>query len=69
MGVAVLPIGATGSAAQTLASNAIADPDKFTPELDATGRTGLAPLASHTDNLKSLKPPILELIRKLQGKV
>jgi hypothetical protein len=68
-GVAVLPIGATGSAAQSLASNAIADPDQFTPELDATGRAGLAALANHTDNLKSLIPPILELIRKLQGKV
>ena len=68
-GVAVLPIGATGSAAQALASQVIADTDKFTPELDTAGRAQLATLANHTDDLKSLIPLIVELIRKLQGKV
>jgi hypothetical protein len=68
-GVAVVPIGATGSAARTLASQVIADPDRFIPELDTAGRALLTALANHTDDLKSLIPLIVELIRKLQGKV
>ncbi|MGY3130149.1 NAD-dependent SIR2 family protein deacetylase [Bradyrhizobium sp. USDA 4501] len=67
--IVVLPIGATGSAAQTLATLVIGDPDKFTPELDGASRGHLAALASHTPDLMSLIPPIVELIRKLQGKV
>ena len=68
-GISVLPIGATGSAAKTLADQVVANPDKFTPELDAAGRTQLGSLAADTDDLSSLIPPIVALIRKLQGKV
>jgi hypothetical protein len=68
-GVVVLPIGATGYAAKLLADTAIAEPDKYTPELDADGRAKLAALANHTDDLKSLLSPIIELIHILQGKV
>ncbi|MHC2415533.1 NAD-dependent SIR2 family protein deacetylase [Bradyrhizobium diazoefficiens] len=66
--IPVLPIGATGSAAKALADLAVNQPDNFTPELDADGRVRLAALANHTDDLKSLIHPIIELIRKLQGK-
>jgi hypothetical protein len=68
-GVAVLPIGATGYAAKSLADIAIAHLDDFTPELDADGRAKLVALANHTDDLKSLITPIIELIHILQGKV
>jgi hypothetical protein len=68
-GAAVLPIGATGSAAKILADQVVSDPDKFTLELDADGRDMLATLAKHTDDLKSLITPIVALVRKLQGKV
>lgn len=67
-GISILPIGATGSAAKTLADQVVADPDKYTPELDASGRTQLVSLAVHNDDLMSLIPRILALIRKLQGK-
>lgn len=67
-GLPVLPIGATGSAAKVLADKVVAEPDKFTPELDANERATLATLAAHTDNLKSLTPSIVDLIRKLQRK-
>jgi hypothetical protein len=67
-GVAVLPIGSTGSAAKTLADRVIANPDELTPELDPDGRAKLAGLANHTDDLISLIGPILEIVRKLQGK-
>lgn len=66
--VAVLPIGATGFAAKILAEMVIADPDRSTPDLDADGRTRLATLGNHTDDLKALVTPIVELIRKLRGK-
>jgi hypothetical protein len=68
-GAAVLPIGATGSVAKTLAEQVVSDPGKFTPELDAEGRDMLAALAKPTDDLKSLITPIVALVHKLQGKV
>ncbi|HVI12916.1 MAG TPA: SIR2 family protein [Pseudolabrys sp.] len=68
-GAAVLPIGATGSAAKILADQVVSNPDKFTPALDAHGRGMLATLTNHTDDLKSLITPIVALVRKLQGKV
>jgi hypothetical protein len=67
-GVLVLPIGATGSAAKVLADQVISDFDKFLPGLDAGDRKKLSELAKHTDDLGSLIAPIMELIRKLQGK-
>jgi hypothetical protein len=67
-GVAVMPIGATGAAAKTLADQVVADPNKFSPELDADGRGMLGALAAHSSDLKSLIGPIVELVRKLQGK-
>jgi NAD-dependent SIR2 family protein deacetylase len=67
-GISVLPIGATGSAARILAAQVVAYPDNFTPELDLAGRTQLASLAANTDDLMSLIPPIVALIRRLQGK-
>jgi hypothetical protein len=68
-GAAVLPIGATGSAAKILADQVVSNPDQFTPDLDAQGRGMLATLARHADDLKSLITPIVALVRKLQGKV
>ncbi|RUV33145.1 SIR2 family protein, partial [Mesorhizobium sp. M7A.F.Ca.MR.148.00.0.0] len=65
-GVAVLPIGATGSAAQTLAEEVLSDPEKFIPELGDEGKEMLALLATPTDDLNSLIKPIVELVRKLQ---
>jgi hypothetical protein len=67
-GVVVLPIGATGAAAEFLSQKVISSPDEFTPELDVDGRSQLAALEKRTDNLKSLISPILALVRKLQGK-
>lgn len=67
-GVAVLPIGATGSAASGLAIKVLAKPDEFLSDLDASGRTMLAALENHRDDLMSLIPEIVALMRKLQGK-
>ena len=67
-GAVVLPIGATGSAAQALAAPVLSEPDKFLSELDPGDREKLAALAKHTDDLSSLIAPIIELVRKLQGK-
>jgi len=67
-GISILPIGATGSAAKTLADQVVTDPDQYTPELDTSGRTQLASLAVHNDDLMSLIPQIVAVIRKLQGK-
>ncbi|UVO28337.1 SIR2 family protein [Bradyrhizobium arachidis] len=67
-GLPVLPVGATGSAASALAQQALADPDKHLPEYDTDGRARLEALSKHTDDLKSLVAPIVELVRKLQGK-
>lgn len=67
-GAVVLPIGATGSAAEGLAKLVISDPERFVSELDRNERGTLAELARHTNDLRSLIAPIIELIRKLQGK-
>lgn len=66
-GIAVLPIGGTGSVAKTLSDQVLAAPDTFVPDLDAEGREILATSAKPTDDLKSLIDPIIKLIRKLRG--
>jgi hypothetical protein len=68
-GVVVIPIGATGYAAKALADLVLAEPDKYIPQLDADARSKFRALSSHTDDLKSLIPSIIELIHILQGKV
>lgn len=65
--VSLLPIGATGSASETLAQKVIGDPDSFIPELDDDALQMLRALARPTTELESLVPLIAELIRKLQG--
>lgn len=65
-GIAVIPIGATGSAAEHLSAEVLADPTKFIPGLDSEGIRLLGVLNTPTDNLISLVGPISELIRKLQ---
>jgi hypothetical protein len=67
-GVAVVPIGATGWTAKTLADRVISDPSPFAAKLDANVQQKLMAIAHHTDDLKSLIKPIIELVRKLQHK-
>lgn len=66
-GVVLLPIGATGSTAQLLATTVLADPNKYLPLLDVEARTELAAMASHREDLMSLIDPIVKLVRKLRG--
>jgi Sir2- and TIR-associating SLOG family len=67
-GAAVIPVGATGSAAKELADKVSAEPNQFVPELDADGRAMLGAIAASTADLDSLIDPVMELIHKLQGK-
>ena len=63
----VLPIGATESAAQHLATKLLGDPKAFMPELGDDGRELIGALATPTKDLNSLIDPILNLVRRLQG--
>jgi hypothetical protein len=67
-GAAVIPVGATGSAAKELADKVSAEPNQFVPELDADGRAMLGAIAASTADLDSLIDPVMELIHKLQEK-
>lgn len=69
LGLPVLPIGATSSASQVLAAQSLAEPDKYLTQLDPASRAQFEILAHYTDDLKALIPQIIELIRRLQGKV
>ncbi len=63
----VLPIGASGSAAQALATKMLDDPKTFMVELGDDGPDLIGALAKSTNDLNSLIGPILNLVRRLQG--
>jgi hypothetical protein len=66
-GVVVLPIGATGWAAELLAKQVLATPDVCISELGKEGPELLQALATPTGDLHSLIKPIVALIHRLQG--
>jgi hypothetical protein len=63
----VIPIGSTGSAAQSLATKALNDSTTFLPNLEKDELELIRALAAATNDLNSLIDPILKLVRKLQG--
>jgi hypothetical protein len=65
-GVTLLPVGATGWAAESLAIKILDDTARFVPELDANAIKLLRTLASATDDLGTLVEPIVKLVQKLQ---
>lgn len=67
LGLAVLPIGATGSAAKDLADAAFAEPDEHLPQLDAEARQQLKSLSDPVDDLMTLIEPILKLVGALRS--
>ena len=65
-GLVVLPIGATGSMAGELAREALADPDRLLPGLDADGRAALDALSKPVGELETLVEPITRLVASLR---
>lgn len=65
-GLALLPIGATGSMARTLAERAAADPDTYLAALDAGERAMLARIPDAVDDLTILVEPIADLVAQLR---
>jgi Sir2- and TIR-associating SLOG family len=63
----VVPIGATGSAAQHLATKLLDDPKGFIPELGDDGLKLIGALAATTNDLNSLVDPIVNLVRRIQA--
>jgi hypothetical protein len=66
-GIVVIPIGATGSVAREIAEQLFADQQKLEAQLGAEGAKLLQSLSEPTDDLASLVPKIIELIRKLRA--
>lgn len=67
LSVGLLPIGATGSMAEVLSATVLADPESSLPDLDEEAISSLRTLAQPTDDLETLVPMIIKLIKKLQG--
>lgn len=68
-GLIVLPLGATGSTALTLAKKALADPGSNLAGVDADSLRLLEELSAHEENLNQLVPKVVALVGKLQGNV
>jgi hypothetical protein len=66
-GLAVLPIGATGSTALELASEALTAPDEYFTRLDDESRRTLSELSKPTDDLMSLVKPIVKLVGRVRA--
>ena len=66
-GIVVLPIGATGSVAREIADQLLADQQRLEAQLGTEGVKLLQSLSQPTDNLASLVPKIIELVRKLRA--
>lgn len=66
LGLVVLPIGATGSQAASLAADALAAADEHLPALDQAAREALKELAQPVDHLTDLVDPILRLLDSLR---
>jgi len=67
LGVAVIPIGATGSIAATLADEALADPDALMPLLSYEARRAVASLARPSHDLQALIEPIVQLVATVRA--
>ncbi|BCP51960.1 hypothetical protein K32_05770 [Kaistia sp. 32K] len=65
-GLVVIPVGATGAAANALANIAIADPDKFIPEWGEDGPRILGELADESTSLGRIIDITLDLVKILQ---
>lgn len=66
LGVATIPVGATGSIAATLAAEALAAPDDLMAHLDAGARAAVATLTRPVDDLQTLVEPIVRLVTTLR---
>ena len=66
LGLVLIPVGATGSMARTLAERALADADQFLAPLGPEDRAVVAELNQHTDDLTTLIEPIAALIHRLR---
>ncbi len=66
MGVVVIPIGATGSSAHTLAEQALAQPDEYLAPLSTNERARVAKLSEDTGNLMDLVELIADLVLDLR---
>lgn len=66
MGLAVIPVGATGAAAKQLAERVLSDPALYIPELGPEGASAISAMLEGADDLDSLLDPLMALIRKLR---
>lgn len=66
LGLVVLPVGATGSTARSLAELALAEPHTYLAELDAKQREVIVSLSEGADNLSKLIDPIVKLAVNLR---
>lgn len=66
-GVAVIPVGGTGGAAEALASEALKEPHNLIPELGKDGPEIIANLMKRPENPMELIEPLIEAIQILQG--
>lgn len=66
-GVAVIPVGATGGAAEVLARRALEDPYGIIPELGSSGPDIIGGLLSRPDSPTELIEPLLKAVQLLQG--
>ncbi|HEX8381810.1 MAG TPA: SIR2 family protein [Sphingomonas sp.] len=66
-GLALIPVGATGSMARELAAEAAGAPETFLSGLDEAARSQLERLAEPVEDLQALVAPIAALVRSLRG--
>ncbi|MBN8816531.1 MAG: hypothetical protein J0J06_13915 [Sphingomonas sp.] len=67
LGSVTIPVGATGSMAETLAAETLAAPDDVVALLGDAGAAAIKKLAEPTDYLQSLVKPIVELVGTLKA--